>query len=171
MEPLARRKFYLHRYGNPAAGGLWVVNASRAANIDNEKSRPASPRCAKVVVAASALANSPSLSNLQDAHSLMKQFWKMAKKEMCYRNFNHGSDKKLARRDVITIHFGDAGNTGVSRRDGSATCGYIADFAEPGTLNGEVAKTSLMDGKLEIASNIKGKAQKIVAVGAASFGH
>ena len=91
MEPLARRKFYLHRCGNPAAGGLWVVNPSRAANIDNEKSRPASPHCAKVGVAASALANLPSLSNLQDAHSLMKQFWKMAKKEMCYRNFNHGS--------------------------------------------------------------------------------
>ena len=112
-------------------------NALRPVEIENEKSRstesPLTPKeisqcrglimkaqwravqtafqyCARVGIAASALANNPTVSNLKDANSLMKELRKTAKEEMYFYNFNHGRDKKLEWHELVAVHFGDAGN-------------------------------------------------------------
>ena len=100
--------------------------------------------CARVGIAASALTD-PRVSNLKEANSILKEMKKTAKEDLYFHAFNFGrtTEEKLTWKDVVAVHFGDAGHK--SRGDGSSTGGYITGFAEPCILQGAEAKMSIID--------------------------
>ena len=100
--------------------------------------------CARVGIAASALTD-PRVSNLKEANSILKEIKKTAKEDLYFHSFNFGKDEseKLTWKDLVAVHFGDAGHK--SRGDGSSTGGYVTGFAEPSILQGAEAKMSIID--------------------------
>ena len=99
---------------------------------------------ARVGIAPSALTD-PRVSNLKEANSILKEMKKTAKENLYFHLFNFGKDEseKLIWKDLVAVHFGDAGHK--SRGDGSSTGGYVTGFAEPSILRGSEAKMSVID--------------------------
>ena len=95
-------------------------------------------------IAASALTD-PRVSNLKEAISVLKEMKKTAKEDLYFHSFNFGKDEseKLTWKDLVAVHFGDAGHK--SRGDGSSTGGYVTGFAELSILQGAEAKMSIID--------------------------
>ncbi|CAE7563794.1 TY5A [Symbiodinium sp. CCMP2592] len=102
--------------------------------------------CARVGIAASALTD-PRVANLTEANNILKEMKKTAKEDLYFHAFNFGknADERLTWKDVVAVHFGDAGHK--SRGDGSSTGGHITGFAEPGILWGAEARMSIIDWK------------------------
>ena len=73
----------------------------------------------------------------------MRELKKSTKQDLVFHSFNYGRDQKITWRDLVALHFGDAGNN--NRPDGGSTGGYLTGFAAPEILGGNETKVSILD--------------------------
>ena len=98
--------------------------------------------CARIGMLSSSL-TSPTVKHLKEANSIIKELRKTAKDDLILHAFNFDRKDKLTWRDLIGVHFGDAGQS--NRPCGGSTGGHITGFAEPKILRGEEARMSILD--------------------------
>ena len=98
--------------------------------------------CARIGLLASSLSQ-PTVKELKEANSLMKELRKTSKEDLIFHSFNFHRTKKLKWYELIGLHFGDA--SGNNRPCGGATGGYITGFADPEILNGKEAPVTIID--------------------------
>ena len=98
--------------------------------------------CARIGMLSSSL-TSPTVKHLKEANSIMKELRKTAEDDLILHAFNFDRKEKLHWKDLIGVHFGDAGQS--NRPCGGSTGGYITGFAEPKILQGEEAHMSILD--------------------------
>ena len=98
--------------------------------------------CARIGLLSSSL-SSPTVKDLREANSIMRELRKTAKEDMVFHAFNYGRAVRLKWNELIGLHFGDAGLN--NRPCGGSTGGYVTGFADPSILQGVEAKVTILD--------------------------
>ena len=97
--------------------------------------------CARIGLLASSL-KSPTLKELKEANSIMRELRKTAKEDLVFHTFSEDG-RPIDWRDVIALHFGDASQH--NRPCGGSTGGYVTGFTNQTILRGCESKVSLID--------------------------
>lgn len=95
--------------------------------------------CCRIGLASSSLTK-PTLANLKEANSIVRELKKSSKDNMIFHSFV-GEDRNW--RNMIFLHFADAAQR--NRPDGSDTGGYITAIASSRILEGRESRTSILD--------------------------
>ena len=98
--------------------------------------------CARIGLLSSSL-SSPTVKDLREANSIMRELRKTAKEDLVFHAFNYGRTVRLKWNELIGLHFGDAGLN--NRPCGGSTGGYVTGFADPSILQGVEAKVTILD--------------------------
>ena len=102
--------------------------------------------CARINLASSSVAT-PTLATLQEANNIIKDMRKTSKEDIVFHSFNYfrKSNDQLDFRDVIFLHWGDAGHK--NRPGNHSTGGLISGMSTPEILQGYETPVSLIDWK------------------------
>ena len=96
--------------------------------------------CARIGLLTSALKD-PTLRELKEANSIVRELRKSAKEDLVLHSFNAHRTDKLQWNQLIAVHFADAGLN--NRPGGGSTGGHVSCLSDPIVLTGSEAKMSL----------------------------
>ena len=97
--------------------------------------------CARIGLLASSL-KEPTLKELKEANSIMRELRKTAKEDIVFHTFAV-DNKKIRWQDIVALHFGDASQH--TRPCGGSTGGYVTGFTDQTILKGCEAKVTIID--------------------------